>query len=376
MKRSFTLGILSYAFITLSGCSSTNSKTSTVDLTDTQSMKSEIARLQEENSVLSQTKDQEIQVLRNQISTLEDSSASTTRAPISSMGSSSTLPPNPKPGECYARVLTPAKYETLSEDVLSKAASYRIETSQAQYDMVKKQIVSQEASYKLQVVPATYKTVTEKVLVSEGSTKLVEVPATYETVSERVLVRPAYTIWKKGTGPIQKTDNTTGEIMCLVEVPDEYKTVTRKVVKTQATTKQIDIPEKYKTVTRKVIDQPATTKRIEIPAQYKTVKVRTLVKPADQRKIEIPAEYKTITKRKLVTPSSLEWRTILCETNTTGDVVVRIQKALLAKGHNPGTIDGILGGDTMRAVNSYQAANKLPRGKLTMETIRSLGVKL
>jgi hypothetical protein len=38
-------------------------------------------------------------------------------------------------------------------------------------------------------------------------------PAVYETVKEKVVDRPAYTVWKKGTGPIQKVDYATGEIM-------------------------------------------------------------------------------------------------------------------------------------------------------------------
>ena len=54
-----------------------------------------------------------------------------------------------------------------------------------------------------------------------ASTRLETVPAQYETVTEEVLVRPAYTTWKKGTGPIQRIDQATGEIMCLVEVPAE-----------------------------------------------------------------------------------------------------------------------------------------------------------
>lgn len=34
---------------------------------------------------------------------------------------------------------------------------------------------------------------------------------------------------EKGRGPVEKLDQATGEIMCLVEVPAEYRTVTKRV---------------------------------------------------------------------------------------------------------------------------------------------------
>jgi hypothetical protein len=52
-------------------------------------------------------------------------------------------------------------------------------------------------------------------------------------------VKPATMVWKKGRGPIQRVDDATGEIMCLVEEPAVYKDVTRTVVKTPATTQVI-----------------------------------------------------------------------------------------------------------------------------------------
>ena len=79
----------------------------------------------------------------------------------------------------------------------------------------------------MSVVPAQYEIVEERVLVKEASTKLVNIPAEYGVEEERIIDKPAHTIWKKGTGPIQRIDEATGEIMCLVEVPATYKTVKR-----------------------------------------------------------------------------------------------------------------------------------------------------
>jgi hypothetical protein len=135
------------------------------------------------------------------------------------------------------------------------------------------------------------------------------------------LVKPAETVWKKGRGPIEKIDNTTGEIMCLVEVPAVYETVKKNVMVAPPTTREIAIPAEYETVKKRVMVKPPTTRTIEIPAVYKTVKVKKLVSPAQERKISIPAEYQTVTKTQQVTEERMEWRQILCETNVSPDFI-------------------------------------------------------
>ena len=238
------------------------------------------------------------------------------------------LPPNAKAGECYARILISEQYKNTSERVLVREASERIET-----------------------IPAVSRTVQERVLVKEASERIETIPAVYETVTERVLVKPAYTTWKKGEGAITKVDNSTGEIMCLVEVPAEYKTVTKRVLK-----------------------QDATTRKITVPAEYESVSVRKLVEPAKERRIEVPAEYQTVVKREKVSEGRLEWRSILCETNTNANVISSVQRALKMRGFDPGRIDGVIGNQTIEAIGRYQRSKGMPSGQLTMETLKSLNV--
>lgn len=80
--------------------------------------------------------------------------------------------PDAKPGECYAKVIIPAKYETQTEDVVVSEASKRIE-----------------------VIPAKYETVQEKVMVQDASYNLIPVSPVYEKVSEKVEVTSANTHW-------------------------------------------------------------------------------------------------------------------------------------------------------------------------------------
>ena len=167
-------------------------------------------------------------------------------------------------------------------------------------------------------------------------------PATYETVTERVVDVPAHQIWKKGTGPIQRIDEATGEIMCLVEVPATFKSVTRRVLVSPESTRQVDVPAQYETVRVKEQVTDATTSSRTVPAVYDNVSVReqvsaaelvweemnqgnedastrtgsqiclvddapryetvtrTVVKTASSLKITIPAEYKDVQVQRLV----------------------------------------------------------------------------
>ncbi len=433
--------------------------------------------------------------------------------------------PNAKAGECYAKVIIPAKYKSESQTVTVKDASSKIEIIPAKYEWTEEKVLVKEASKKLIPVPATYQTVAEKVLVTpaekiwtrgagkkagrastsalagaqanglnvadakvggcyaeysipsqyktetqkvlkteasakieiipakyewkeekvlvkEASAKLIEVPAMYETVTEKVLVTPATTEWKKGRGPVERLDGSTGEIMCLVEVPAVYNTVSKRVLKSPSSTKKVEIPAEYKvqkvrklvtpakekkteipatyetvtkriktadekvmwalkgssvggngkatgstlclkevpavykTVNQKKVKTAATTKVVEVPAEYKVVKKRKLASPAAEKKIEIPAKTQVVSKKVKVSEESMQWRPVLCETNMTETTITDIQRALKKAGHNPGDIDGVIGRQTLVAVDSFQRANGLPRGGLTMQTLSKLGVKL
>jgi hypothetical protein len=238
------------------------------------------------------------------------------------------LPPNAKPGECYARVLVPPRYKTETVRVLTREASERVET-----------------------IPARYEEVEERVLIREASKRFEEVPAEYGWAEEKVVVEEAHTVWQKGRGLIEKVDNATGEIMCLVEVPASYKTVRKQVVV-----------------------KPATVREVQIPAEYQTVKVTKMVSPPQEKRTAIPAEYETVSRTQKTSDGYMEWKRVLCETNITSDTVSKIQDALIKAGHDPGPVDGMLGPQTQSAIRSYQKSKGLAEGDLTYETIESLGV--
>ena len=286
------------------------------------------------------------------------------------------LPPNAKPGECYARVMVPAEYETVNERVLLQEASKQMVVVPEQVEWIEQQVMIKEASERFEVVPPTYETIEEQILITPESTRIEEVPAEYEWIEEKVLVKPAHTIWKKGRGPIQKVDNATGEIMCLVEVPATYKTVKKKVIKTPATTKSVTVPAEYKTIQKTVVATPASTRTVNVPAEYKTMKVKKIVQPAQKKLTTIPAKYQSVQKHVVKNKAQIGWRRVLCETNLSNDIVKRVQESLKKLGFDPGPVDGILGPNTHAAIQSYQSKENLAVGGLTLETLKNLGIQI
>ena len=292
--------------------------------------------------------------------------------------SAQQLPPaDAKAGECYAKVLIPAQYDSTPEEVMVQPASSKFNKTPAVYKETQKQILIEEESYELVPVPAEYELVTETVLVQPEQIIKSVIPATFKNEEKKILVSPARVEWKVGRGSYEKIDTATGEIMCRVEIPAVFKTFSQQVIDVPAQTKEEVIPARYETVQRRVMKTPPTTTKKIIPPKYKTIIIKELVEPEKFEVIEAPARFATVQKKKLVKSESVAWRQILCETNTTPAVVKRIQDALIAAGYNLGFApDGELGPGTQSIIRRYQTDNNLPTGGLTLSTIRRLGVSL
>jgi len=336
----------------------------------------------------------ELQAAQRRVAELEselsarDSSIKTAEAQAMSRDNGSTssnlFPPNPKVGECYARVMIPAKYRTVTEQVVKSDASERYEIIPARYETVEERVLVSEASVRLEVVPAEYQDVEERVMIKAASTKIIEIPAEYETVTERVLDKAAHTVWKKGPAAYQaanvltETTSDTGEIMCLVEVPATYKTVTKRVLRRPASTEVVEIPVEYRTVSKRVVKTPATTREVTIPAEYDTIQVTKLAAPAREQRIEIPAEFGVVTRTEKVSDANVEWRQVVCEVNLTRPNVIELQRALADKGYYKVGVDGIIGPQTLTAAQRYAADNNLPSGSnyIPVEVIESLDLDI
>lgn len=296
-------------------------------------------------------------------------------APMS-YGGDDLLPPNPQPGHCYARLLVPATYSTEYRQVLKSQGVEKVVVKPPRFQSVQKTVLVREAGTRYKVIEPKYTWTEEQVEVRPASTKLVSVPAEYRTETEQILEAPARYEWKKGSGPFEKINNATGEIMCLVEIPAKYRTVTKKVLVSPATVKEVTVPAQYKTVKRKVLAEPGRVEPVEIPAEYDTITVTEMVEPATYDRQVAPDQYQKVPVRTLTSPAHMEWREILCETNLNSAAIGRVQRALKAKGYDPGPADGYIGTKTKAAIKAFQRDNGLAQGNLTFETVRSLGLRV
>jgi len=243
------------------------------------------------------------------------------------------LPPNAEPGECYAKVIIPAQYKTVTE---------RFQT--------------QEASERIEVAPAQYKWVEERVMSKEASTQLEVVPAEYKWTERTIEVRPAHTGWVMQSAAdcvLPDKNALAGEVFCLRTTPAEFKTI-----RTQCLVK------------------PASVRTVCIPAEYQMVRRQVVACAATTRKICIPAEYDTIEKTVMVCPERVKWEHIVCEDKLTSDTVNKIKSSLLVSGFTPGPLNGKFAREDRVALIAFQQKRGLGVGQLSYETLKQLGVSL
>lgn len=245
----------------------------------------------------------------------------------------SDVPPNAEAGKCYARCYMPDEYGFVEQEVVDKPASKKVK-----------------------VIPAVYKTVWDTIVVRPSQKKVQVIPATFETVKEQVMVEPARTEWVKGKAdPGCLSENPEDcQVMCLVELPATYKTISRRIIKTPSRTTEINIPSELKIVEKRVLVTPAQTKEINKPATYRTELRRVITKKGGYS----------------------SWREILCSQDVNTDVIRKVQEALLKAGYQPGPVDNVLGSATKEALQKYQMDRGLPVSTaLNLETLKALGVE-
>lgn len=208
---------------------------------------------------------------------------------------SQDLPPNAKPGECYAKVFIPEQFATKTETVCVR-----------------------EASERLEVVPARYEWVEERVVVKEASTQLEEMPAEFELKQRSIQTDPGHSGWH-----VEKTTRCAGdnqvwanEMYCLVSHEPTYQTM--------ATHVQV---------------KPVTTREVVIPAEYQTVRRQKLVSPPTTKRIPIPAEYASIQKTYKTADSRVEWRRVACDNDRTADAP-SVDKTILTAANSPRPLNG------------------------------------
>ncbi len=188
-------------------------------------------------------------------------------------------PPDAKPGECYAKVVLPATYETVQEQVMVKEPSESISIIPAKYDTVKAEI---------EVIPETH--------------KLTPIPATYKEKVETIVVKPAMLTWKTSLDEDAKPVSPT-----LLSVLTSSGIDTQNA-KPGDCFREYYTPRKFKKVSEEILVQGEHNKTEVIPPAFETVEKTIIVKPAFKRLVDVPAVYEEIEEKVLLSPEKTMWK--------------------------------------------------------------------
>jgi len=286
---------------------------------------------------------------------------------LSTAQEASLTPPDAKAGECYARVVLPAQYEEVEEQVIVKEASEKISIVPAAYEETEEEIEVVPATKILEPIPATYKEEVETIEVKPVSRvwktslkkkalpvnpailtvlevngvnlksseagdcyKEYYVPRKFKIVAEDILIRTEHNATEIVEPEFEMVEQTVivkpvGKE--IVEVPAVYeeteeqvlveaeKTVWKKgqnpAQKVSGATGEImclvKIPAKYRSIKKRVLKSPATTKIVEVPAETKVVKVKKLLSDTQVKYSAKPALYETIEKTELESEARFDW---------------------------------------------------------------------
>jgi len=202
--------------------------------------------------------------------------------------------------------------------------------------------------------------------------------AQYRTVTEKVQVAPARTALKPGKSladwsGVKATKNNLGEVYCLVEIPPETKTVTKRVQVHPQSVRTITVPPVYRTITRQVLVDPGGVREVLVPEQYATINTQRLVEQASSYREQYAPRTERMAYRVEIAPARYQWIKVLCKTNATPSTITGLQSQLQQLGYYHGQKSGQLDLETENAVRKYQHAVGIPHGGyMSLDTMAAL----
>jgi peptidoglycan hydrolase-like protein with peptidoglycan-binding domain len=286
--------------------------------------------------------------------------------------------PNARPGECFARVVIPARYETRYKDVMVDQGEERIGVLDARFASQTRDMLIRDAAKRYVVRQPVYKAVQERVMVRPAYERLEVEAAVYRRVSEQVQIAPARTAWKPGKSladwsGVKDTKNKHGEVYCLAEIPAKTKTVSKRVLVRPARTHTVAVPPLYRTITRHVLVDPGGVEEVPMAAQYGQITTQKLVAEATSNRTTTAPRTQRIPYRVEIAPQRYDWIQVLCKTNATPAAISNVQSQLQQLGYYHDQPSGQLDLPTENAVREYQQAVDIPHGGyLSLKTLLAL----
>lgn len=227
-------------------------------------------------------------------------------------------PPDPEPGACYIRCPKEISEQKVTQIIRPAYKEYKVVP--AVYKSIEEQLIVKPASKRFEYVPAVYKEVIDTILVEEAISKITVVPIRTIDTFDVLEVQPAYAQFESRPALANCKSKIPGDcdVICYVQHEAVTKEIpVQKIVADPKIQRQTQ-KGKFKTIKRKEVVSEATTRVIEIPAEYITIQKRVLVKDETLDSVEIGA----LTRQESVfvrdetdagKESNQEWRIIDCK---------------------------------------------------------------
>ena len=276
------------------------------------------------------------------------------------------------------------------------------------FDTIEEKVVLRPAYSYTQDIPPVYKTETERIKIIPKHTRIEVIPAEFEIITERIKIKNKETYVKTTTKV--SPDDLFKNGLAIVEVEPAYKIWRKTKKKKNCRSKEpedclewelveinsqkiaIDIkeadaiafpsketpaiiePEQYTTVTRKILKKPASYKEVTVPAQYQTVSKQVLIKPRRVEQVQVPTQYKSVKRVINIKDGGfMEAREVVCRSEYPR-YTRKLQEKLKKLGYYEDTVDGDFGKNTRIALMKYQENNGLPMGQYDYDTLKKLGL--
>ena len=287
-----------------------------------------------------------------------------------------------RPPACVAKVLVPEVTMVITEQISEIPEHIEVRVIPAVYETVTEQILVRDVVIDEAVSAPVSETVTERIEITPQKTEIELFPAEYETRTEQILIKPAHVTWQVSDGPCDLQGHTLNaeeasvvqELgICPVMMPAKYRTETRRALVRKQRVETSLTPSVYEDIPTEVVKVPSAEAAADVDLLYETIVRQRLVTPPRQEAVTVPAAYKTVEKQVVVQPAHISEQEVVCDSEITPEIVLSLQRALQKAGYTVAD-DGVLGQDTLRAMKAYQQQNRLMLGRLTSETLVSLGV--
>lgn len=225
------------------------------------------------------------------------------------------LPPEPEPGQCFVRCVTPDVWVDEEIEVLQTPAYTKMEVTPAEYKEVEQEVIIRPATVEYINVPARFDTVQEVIELAEPYNEVTVEAASFVKSTKDVEVQAAYAKYEYQTQMenCDEDDPRKCMVLCYVEHPAKIRTISVQKMTKDATVTRKEAGRETTTITTLKMVEAAKVIEKEVPALKKTITKRVLVKDEQVKEIEVPAVYATETRRVLKKKGGLTvWEPIEC----------------------------------------------------------------